>query len=86
MRAPNKVSRLWLECRCCDIPLDKCERYMEGKTRANRRTLNALVHRHLPELWEMLALNLWNPYHYWKTAKHLILVHSGVEYFLRYEP
>ena len=58
MRTPKKLERLELECCCCDIPLDKWERYMEGKTRANHRMINALVHRHLPELWEVLALNL----------------------------
>jgi hypothetical protein len=86
MRTPKNVSRLWLECRCCDIKLDRWEAYMAGAKRADKRRLNALVHEHLPWLWEELSLNLWNPYHYWKTAKHLILVHSGIEYFLRYEP
>ena len=59
---------------------------MRGAVRADHRLIDRLVHRHLPELWRELALNLWNPYReYFKTSRHLILVHSGIEYFLAYE-
>lgn len=85
MKTPRLVKWLSLECCCCDIPLAKWERYMEGATRANKRVIDALVHAHLPDLWQSLALNFRNPYNYHKTRRHLILVHSGIEYFMRYE-
>ena len=57
---------------------------MAGATRANHRQIDRLVRRHLPDLYEGLSLNLRNPYHYFKTRRHLILVHSAIEYFLAY--
>lgn len=58
---------------------------MAGATRADHRQIDSLVRKHLPDLYEALSLNLWNPYHYFKTRRHLILVHSGIEHFLRYD-
>ena len=57
---------------------------MAGATRADHRLVNSLVRKHLPDLYEDLSLNLRNPYHYFKTRRHLILVHSAIEYFLAY--
>ena len=57
---------------------------MAGATRANHRQIDRLVRRHLPDLYAGLSLNLRNPYHYFKTRRHLILVHSAIEYFLAY--
>ena len=57
---------------------------MDGATRADHRQINSLVRRHLPHLYEDLRLDLRNPYHYFKTRRHLILVHSAIEYFLAY--
>ena len=81
---PTRVESLELECCCCDIHISKWERLMAGHTRANKRTINRLVREHLPDLYEALSLNLHNPYNYHKTKTHLILVHSGIEHFLRY--
>ena len=75
---------MWLEATCTDIDLAQWERWMAGATRADHRQINSLVRRHLPDLYEALSLNLWNPYHYHKTGRHLILVHSAIEYFLAY--
>jgi len=58
---------------------------MDGKTRADKRIINRLVKKYLPNLYRQLALHLYNPYHYYKTKNHLILVHSDIEYFLRYD-
>ena len=57
---------------------------MAGATRADHRFVNSLVRKHLPDLYEDLSLNLRNPYHYFKTRRHLILVHSAIEFFLGY--
>ncbi len=84
MRTPRRVNSLWLEATCADIKLAQWERWMAGATRADKRRIDQLVKLHLPELHGALALNLRNPYHYSKTRRHLIMVHSGTEYFLRY--
>ena len=84
MRTPREVDGLWLEATCSGINLAQWERWMDGATRADYRLIDRLVRKHLPGLYEALNLNLWNPYHYFKTRRHLILVHSGIEHFLRY--
>ena len=82
MRTPREVDGLWLEATCSGINLAQWERWMAGATRADQRLVNRLVRKHLPELYEDLRLDLRNPYHYFKTRRHLILVHSAIEYFL----
>ena len=84
MRTPSQVDGLRLEATCCDINLAQWERWMAGATRADHRQIDSLVKRHLPDLYEALSLNLRNPYNYFKTRRHLILVHSAIEYFLGY--
>ena len=84
MRTPREVDSLWLAATCCNINLAQWERWMAGATRADHRLVDRLVRKHLPDLYEVLSLNLWNPYHYLKTRRHLILVHSAIEYFLAY--
>lgn len=56
---------------------------MRNAKRANVAKINHLVKKHLPELYYTLALNFPNPYYYYKTPTHFILVHSAIEYFLR---
>ena len=69
--------------RCWDAKKRKV-RTGTGDTLADHRRIDALVRKHLPELFQGLALNLRNPYRYYKTRRHLILVHSGIEHFLAY--
>lgn len=84
MRTPRQVDDLWLEATCSGIDLAQWNRWMSGATRADHRRIDGLVRKHLPDLYESLSLNLRNPYHYFKTRTHLILVHSAIEYFLAY--
>ena len=84
MKTPRQVDCLWLEATCSGINLAQWTRWMDGATRADHRRIDALVRKHLPDLYRDLALNLRNPYHYFKTRRHLILVHSAMEYFLVY--
>jgi hypothetical protein len=82
----DQITYLELECCCADLPSnDVWDSYMKGATRANVKAINRLVKKHLPDLYEQLALNFYNPYHYLKNQKHLILVHSGIEYFIKYK-
>ena len=84
MKTPREVDGLWLEATCTGINLAQWNRWMDGATRADKRRIDGLVKRHLPDLYAALSLNLRNPYHYYKTGRHLILVHSAIEYFLAY--
>lgn len=84
MKTPTEVSFLQLEARCCDVPISKWNQLMKGAVRADKKKINYLVKIHLPDLYEALALNYRNPYHYYKTKTHLILVHSAIEYFIRF--
>ena len=84
MRTPRQVDGLWLEATCSGIDLAKWNRWMNGATRADHRRIDGLIRQPLPDLYRDLALNLRNPYHYYKTRRHLILVHSAMEYFLVY--
>lgn len=82
----NNIQNLSLDCTCvnCGGPAH-WERLMEGAVKANKKMINRLVKKFLPDLYENLALDLYNPYNYYRTDKHLILVHSAIEYFLSYQ-
>lgn len=85
MRTPTEVSYLEYDTDCIAISNWKWNDLMEGATIANKQVIDKLVKRHLPNLHDSLALDLYNPYKYYKTEKHLVLVHSGIEYFLKYQ-
>ena len=85
MKTPTEVDSLELECSCVGIGINKWDELMEGTTRANHKIINRLVKKHLPDLFHSLGLEYYNPYNYHKTKTHLILVHSSIEYFLRYD-
>ena len=85
MKTPSQVRSLELDTSCPLITIDKWDELMKGSVRADKRKIDKLVKEHLPELFEDLCLNFCNPYNYFKTDKHLILVHSAIEYFLRYK-
>lgn len=84
MKTPKKVRELTLQCSCVGISRYEWDALMQGAKRADKRQINRLVKEHLPELYNDLALNFYNPYNYYKTQTHLILVHSHIEYFIRY--
>lgn len=73
------------ECCCADISIGKWEILMKNARRMNKKILNKLVKQNLPELYNALSLDLFNPYNYFQTPTHYILVHSAIEYFIRKE-
>ena len=85
MKTPTDVKELFLEATCVGCGIFEWEELMKDHTRANKNQIDNLVKKHLPELYKALFLNLYNPYFYHKTKTHLILVHSGIEYFLKFE-
>lgn len=93
MKTPNDVNSIFLECTCEGIGQNKWDELMEGSTRANKYNINRIIKNHLPEHYESFGFDIkrlkelswYNPYNYFKTETHLILVHSSIEYFYRYE-
>ncbi len=79
----NSIKSLELECTCVSASRFRVERLMRGAVRADKRKINRLVRVLLPDLYEELALQYHNPYSYYRTETHLILVWSGIEHFLK---
>ena len=87
----NSINSLEYECNCTSISIANWDKLMKGALRADKYKTNRLVEKHLPYLFKSLALdqkslkdlNWYNPYNYYKTKTHLILVHSNIEYFLK---
>ena len=84
MKTPTTVNNLQLVGVCSTMTYAQWQIYMKGATTANHKIIDQLVKLHLPDLYNELSLDLYNPYHYFKTQTHLILVHSSIEYFLEY--
>ena len=80
----DSIESLTLEYTCDGISAWKWEELMEGHVRANHKKINSLVKKLLPELWEDLCLEFHNPYNYFRTKTHLVLVHSCVEHFIKF--
>ena len=80
----SKITELKNECCCCNISQYKWDILMNNAVRADKKKINRLVKKLLPNLYYELRLNFHNPYNYFRTKTHLILVHSSIEYSLRY--
>ena len=74
-----------LECTCVDIGTDRWNRLMKGSRPLNYDWLVRRIKKHLPDLYEALGLDFYNPYceQTRVTRTHYILVHSSIEYFIR---
>ena len=80
----DKIILQELRCSCAQISKRKWEELMKGAVRANKQKIHQLLRRDMPEFYEHLALHAYNPYHYFRTKKHIIVVHSAIEYFISY--
>jgi hypothetical protein len=81
----ESITHLELECTCIGISMWKWEALMYKARKANGSKIRGLIKKHLPEVYEALALEYPNPYEHQckKTSTHLIYVHSGIEYFIK---
>jgi len=77
----SRITALSYYANCTTVRSHEWDKLMEGSVRANHREINRLVKKFLPDLYEDLALKFNNPYHYYRTKKHLILVHSSINTF-----
>lgn len=81
----GSITSLEYQTNCALTTQAEWDKLMQGAKRANKQKINALVKKHLPDLFSDLALQFRNPYNYFKTATHLILVHSAVEHFIKFD-
>ena len=74
-----------LEYTCCEVTLDKWNDLMKGAKPINYDWLKNKIRKHLPDLYEDLYLDCYNPYGLQSkvTKTHYILVHSAIEYFIK---
>ena len=76
---------MYLETTCADVTLNQWEQLMANNKPFNYDKLVKKIKKELPDLYNDLCLNLYNPW--WEqcaqTKTHYILVHSAIEYFIR---
>ncbi|OYP54231.1 hypothetical protein CIK99_14195 [Prevotella sp. P5-92] len=73
------------ECCCADLSLDQWKERMKGIKPISYKWLVAKVKKHLPQLYESLMLDFYNPYENkcGVTKEYYILCHSSIEYFIK---
>jgi len=75
---------MYFECTCIGIGIERWNRLMKGNKPLNYEWLRRKVKKHLPELYDSLGLDYYNPYENQTrvTKTHYILVYSSIEYFI----
>ncbi len=76
---------MYLDCTCENISQRKWNSLMAGARKASYKNLVRLIKKKMPELYNSLSLDLYNPWENdcQQTKTHYILVHSAIEYFIR---
>lgn len=87
MKTSNKINSLSYEADCTSISQRKWNEYMKGTTKANGAIIRKHIKKHLPDLYNQLALQFPNPLEYKSVKKEVLFVyvHSGIEYFIKYK-
>ncbi len=80
----QNFSAMYYETNCTSCNIDKWNELMRGARKCSYKRLVARIKKELPELYNELSLNFYNP---WaescqQTKTHYILVHSATEYFI----
>lgn len=75
-----------LDNTCENISMNTFNKYMEGTTKANGSLIRKHIKEHLPELYNALCLDFYNPYEENSRKKKglFVYVHSAIEYFIRF--
>ncbi len=76
---------IYLECTCASISEQVWDKLYQGATKANGSKIRKIIKKHLPDLYDALALDFRNDFEHQshKTKTHLIYIHSATDYFLR---
>jgi hypothetical protein len=80
------ILRLDYDTNCTAISINKWNQLMNKSVKANGKKIRALIKKYLPDLYEQLVLDFPNPYEHQcrRTKTHFIYIHSGIEYFLKF--
>ena len=81
----QNFSIMYYETNCTSCgSIDKWNELMRGARKCSYKRLVARIKKELPELYDELCLNFYNPWeeNCQQTKTHYILVHSGIEYFI----
>jgi len=75
---------MYYETNCTAVSIDEWNRLMKSARPCSYKRLVAKVKREIPELYQNLFLDCYNP---WEndckqTKTHYILVHSAIEHFI----
>lgn len=75
---------MYLETTCVNCGIEKWNELMKGARKCSYKRLVAKIKKELPDLYESLCLNFYNPYEEQcqQTKTHYILVSSAIEYFI----
>jgi hypothetical protein len=86
METPIDVSEVLSVVNCSQISTLGWDRRMRGTTKANGKRIRRIIKKHLPDLYNGLALDFHNPYEGQCVKKKglLVYVHSSIEYFIEY--
>ena len=76
---------MYYETNCTCITIDEWYGLMKGVRKCSYKRLVRRIRKELPSLYQSLALQYYNPFEEQcrQTKTHFILVHSGIEYFIR---
>jgi len=80
------ISELTFDTDCTSTSVYEWERLMKGSVKANGSKIRKLIKKFIPELYDSLGLDFYNPYesNSVRTKTHFIYVHSCIEYFLKF--
>lgn len=86
MKTPGRVNSMDLIATCASVNISQWDKYMKGTRKANGSRIRRLIKNHLPDLYDDLALEFYNPYESSSVKKQglLVYVHSGIEYFIKF--
>lgn len=84
MKKELYTDKIRLVSDCTSITLKQFDFLMEGAVKANGSKIRKMIKKQIPDLYESLALEFYNPYesNSKRTPTHYVYVHSGIEYFL----
>lgn len=73
---------IYLETTCANISEREWDELYKNATRANKQIVNRIVRQNSLDESGWLTHKS-NPYEYFKTSTHLILIHSATDYFFK---
>ena len=81
----DDIPEIEFECTCVGITLDEFDRLMKGRKRYPYGKMLKAIKKTYPELYDDMGLQFPNPWSKdtYITPTHLIMTHSGIEYFFR---